>query len=459
MRTRLNLFLSHATVAAAGIAVLVLLGAFAPAIQYGVAIVVLFLLAAASAYLLGRHGDTNLALEMIERAVVEGEKPTGNSPFDRCAERLQGHVQRWSQIAAQGRSQARELDSVLALFEQDEIGRKQHENPAKQVRHWLSSLGRDANVTLRELIDCNQSIDGIGKELTASSQEQNEIATKANREVESLQGDVGDLKQHTTKAQQTLAASRSQMDTTQQEVGTLSRSQLQVRTEIGNCEHKVRAMRDHTAAIQSMTQTIHEHSARADMLALNASIEAVRAGELGRGFAGVAEEIRKLANQINTAASDALEKIAAVDAEVDEASSLLASERDQLGRQETQLTQIHQSVSELHANTEQFHEQLGRLDGVSTNQLRRLGEVETAIEGILAASDHVRNQVVEGNWKTRSSTEHIARLLDVLEPLMVSCSQEEEVGPVVQQEQARGATPTADEATEIAREVETACAG
>jgi len=64
------------------------------------------------------------------------------------------------------------------------------------------------------------------------------------------------------------------------------------------------SLSEQTAAIGDFANVINDIAEQTNLLSLNASIEAARAGEAGRGFAVVAEEIRKLADQSQTAASE-----------------------------------------------------------------------------------------------------------------------------------------------------------
>jgi methyl-accepting chemotaxis protein len=161
----------------------------------------------------------------------------------------------------------------------------------------------------------------------------------------------------------------------------------------------VRALADGAKQIEHVAELISSIAEQTNLLALNATIEAARAGEAGRGFAVVASEVKSLASQtaeatkeigtriaqIQGATKEAVEAIDGITATIEEVSTIATSIGSAIEEQGAATAEIARSVSQTAEATKEVTTNIG---GVST----AANETGNAAGLVLAAASNLSKQ-------------------------------------------------------------------
>ena len=306
-----------------------------------------------------------------------------------------------------------DLTQRVHVNSQDEIG---------QLGNWFNQFVQRIHDVVAEVGGVTREVAAAATEIAASSEEmsqgmsdQNQQVTQISSAIEEMSASVVEVARKSGDA----ANNASESGRVAQEGGTVVEQTIEGMRGISDAVSagaaSVAELGKRGEQIGKIIDVINDIADQTNLLALNAAIEAARAGEHGRGFAVVADEVRKLADRTTKATDEIAESIKAIQAETGEAVERMNAGTDQVATGVESATQAGQSLEKIVTSAQEVAGMIQSIAAAAEQQSAASEEVSRNVESVAAVSRQAgegANQAASAAAQLSSKAEQLQRLVD-----------------------------------------------
>ncbi|ONH56530.1 methyl-accepting chemotaxis protein [Pseudomonas cedrina] len=284
---------------------------------------------------------------------------------------------------------------------------------AGQLLMALSDMQGGLKSTLVEIANASDQLASAAEELSAVTDESSRGLTRQNDEIQQAATAVNQM---TAAVDEVASNAVSTSEASRQATTEAEDGRLQVEQAVSGMSAMVGEINDSTQSVADLAGQVREIGKVIDvirgiadqtnLLALNAAIEAARAGEQGRGFAVVADEVRALAHRTQVSTVDIEKMIGEVQTGADEAVAAMNKSLTWANNTQTLAQNAGQALQRITASVAMINERNLVIASASEEQAQVAREVDRNLLNIQDLS----SQTAAGAHQTNASSQDLSRL-------------------------------------------------
>ncbi|MFJ7732401.1 methyl-accepting chemotaxis protein [Lysinibacillus sp. NPDC097231] len=249
-------------------------------------------------------------------------------------------------------------------------------------------------VTMQELASGTESQASTAGDLAESM-------TSFQRSIHETTQEGFELKEHSDHVQNLTTSGKGLMVQSTQQMAAINKIVL-------DSVKKVEGLNEQSTEISKLVSVIDDISNQTNLLALNAAIEAARAGEHGKGFAVVADEVRKLAEQVQFSVTDISTIVNRIQGETGNVTTALQSGYEEVKKGTVQLNQTNETFEQISKAVEDMIQNINVISG----NLNRLAQNSESINASVDEMASISQESAAGVEQTTATVEETAATME-----------------------------------------------
>ncbi len=266
-----------------------------------------------------------------------------------------------------------------------------------QMQHQLHQLISEIKTAAVELSGASSTVASTAEQLSASAEEQSRASASIAAAVEELSVSIDSVSANANQAQNIAGKSGQQAQQSSKVINDTVASMESIAQVVRSASGRIEELGKQSEQISSIVNVIKGIADQTNLLALNAAIEAARAGEQGRGFAVVADEVRLLAQRTTHSTAEISGKIDVI----------LNGTIDAVGQMGTGVEQVNQGVDlagragkAIDTIQQSFQEVVHVIESISLS----LQEQNAASNEVAGHIERIANMSAQNSEATRHSS-------------------------------------------------------
>jgi methyl-accepting chemotaxis protein len=268
----------------------------------------------------------------------------------------------------------------LEVTSADEVG--QAVELLNQMKNSLKGIIESVAATAEHVASASEEISSSATQQAQSAETQTNQTTQVATAMQEMSSTVMQVSENSSKAAE---SSRQAAETARQGGNIVNQTLTKMRAiadSVGATARKVEELGKSSDQIGRIVGVINDIADQTNLLALNAAIEAARAGEQGRGFAVVADEVRKLAERTTSATKEIAQMIRTVQEETKVAVSAMEEGTKQVEEGVQTTAQAGDSLKGIIHTSEEVGEMIMHIATAATEQSSATEEINNNMEQI-----------------------------------------------------------------------------